>query len=130
MNGMALLLYAHGTGRVCSSRYTHCRWASRPSSVQKRLQQTRPSSLPGACRLATRVRVGHLIRRHLRGVGGARAFFDPPLPLCFWFSSVIDLKLTPSSQSGGMYHHNNDNNVSDKVCCCGCYCVASALSVF
>ena len=35
-------------------------------------------------------------------VGGPRAFFDPPRPLCFWFSSVTDLKLTPSSQSGDM----------------------------
>ena len=35
-------------------------------------------------------------------LGGPRAFFDPPRPLCFWFSSVTDLKLTPSSQSGDM----------------------------
>ena len=35
-------------------------------------------------------------------LGGPRAFLDPPRPLCFWFSSVTDLKLTPSSQSGDM----------------------------
>ena len=33
---------------------------------------------------------------------GELGFSDPPRPLCFWFSSVTDLKLTPSSQSGDM----------------------------